>query len=97
MDSTERHILNVLAEAGSTGISVRMLVLNVYNLSSTLFERPCLDDIAVRVRRFVARNSATPASLLERMDRRGYYRLNLARSAEARQLELAFSDEAGDV
>lgn len=91
--SYKRHILKVLAEVGTMGISVKNLSKHVFNMSSTLFEQPDMDDVRRNVRQFLLRNSKNSSSLIENMERWGYYRLNTNRSYEAKQLMLSFSEE----
>lgn len=89
----ERHILEVLAEAGTVGISVKNLSKHVFNMSSTLFEQPDMDEVRRNVRQFLLRNSKDGASPIEHMERWGYYRLNPNRSNMDQQLKLIFCDE----
>lgn len=91
MVTYDRYIIDVLVKVGNKGISLRNLVRGVYNLSHTFFFSPDYDDVYRHVQQYVLRNSKTPSSLIERMDVRGYYRLNKA-SKEAEQLMLEFED-----
>ena len=79
-------ILSVLAEAGEGGISVQSVIRHVYNMNCTLFAQPDLQAIQTYVRGFLLRNSRTPKSLIAKTGRRGYYKLNTAANAKARQI-----------
>lgn len=93
----DEHILKILSEVGESGISIQNLVTNVYNMSRTLFSSPIYDDVDRCVRRYIRHNSGTVQSLIERMDRRGFYRLNTSRSAYACQLMLQFGEVDSDI
>lgn len=88
----ERHILRVMAEAGSVGISVKNLSTHVFNMSSTLFEKPDMADVRRQVRLFLARNTKGHAPLIEHTGQWGHYRLNATRLETARQLMLDFTE-----
>lgn len=77
----------------SKGISLRNLVRSVYNLSRTFFFSPEYDDVYRYVQQYVRKNSKSPSSIIERMEVRGYYRLNKA-SKEAKQLMLEFESKS---
>jgi len=89
----DRQILQVLAEAGAKGISIKALVKHVYNLNVSLFFTPDLDEISAYVRRYVQRNSKRRQALIEGAGRRGCYRLNARQNAAARQLLLDFQQK----
>jgi len=91
----EQEIRNILAAVGDEGITVQKLAMHVYNERNGLFEQADLDDIRRHVQRFLLKNSQSAASLVERMDERGRYRLN-PHSAETMQLMLDFSEPADD-
>ena len=88
----DNHILQILSEAGGDGISVRSLVKHVYNLNSTLFSQPDLQEISSYVRRYLKKNSKSAQSFIVHTGRRGYYRLNTQNNADARQLMLEFRE-----
>lgn len=48
------------------------------------------------MQQFLLRNSKTSQSLIERMEKRGYYRLN-PQAAEAKQLMFEFTDECESI
>ncbi len=87
----EQQVLQILTEVGERGISVGKLAKHVYNMNCTLFYQPDLQEIKQQVWRYLQRSIRPPQSLIERMERRGYYRLNMKGSAVARQLVLDFS------
>lgn len=88
----EQHILRILSDVGERGISVRLLVKHVYNLSCTLFFQPDFREVYTYTQRYLLSHSRSPKSVIERTGKRGYYRLNTRGSQEARQLVLQFHD-----
>ncbi|UKK51885.1 hypothetical protein L6472_04685 [Prevotella sp. E13-17] len=91
--SYDQQILHILSEVGERGISVSLLAKHVYNMSSTLFSQPDLQEVHQYVQQYLLRNSKSPQSLIESTGRRGYYRLNTQNNADARQLMLDFAEE----
>ena len=89
----EQQILKILSKVGERGIHVALLTKHVYNLNSTLFFQPDLQELHHAVQQYLLRNSKSPQSLVESTGRRGYYRLNTQGSADARQLMLEFRDD----
>lgn len=91
----EKHILDVLAEAGEEGINVHKLSMHVYNLSCTLFEQPDASLIHKYVQRYLLRKSKQSPSIIESMPQRGYYRLRELPPMSIKQLLIDFyEDEA---
>lgn len=88
----DKQILLILTEVGERGISVQAIAKHVYNMNCTFFHQPDYEEIRTYVQQFLLRNSKSSQSLVERTDRRGYYRLNATGSADAQQLLLQFSD-----
>ena len=88
----DRQILQILTEVGERGINVQLLAKHLYNMNSTLFSSPDLEDIRSYVQQYLLKNSKSPQSLIESTGRRGYYRLNTQNNADARQLLLAFRE-----
>ena len=89
----DRQILQILTEVGEKGINVQLLAKHIYNLNSTLFASPDIEDIRSYVQQYLLKNSKSSASLVESMERRGYYRLNTQNNADARQLMITFREE----
>lgn len=92
----DQQILQLLSAAGQRGISVQALSKHVYNMNATFFAQPDLEELRAYIQQFLLRNSKSEQSLIERTDRRGHYRLNTARNADARQLALAFQPHPSD-
>ena len=76
---------------GDRGISLRNLARSVYNLSRTFFFTPDYDEVYRHVQQFLSRNSKSPSSIVERMETKGYYRIN-KNSTAAKQLMLEFGE-----
>ena len=92
----DRQILQILTEVGEKGINIQLLVKHIYNMNSTLFSSPNLEDIRSYVQQFLLKNSKSAQSLIENTGRRGYYRLNTQNNADARQLLLEFREPAAE-
>ena len=88
----DRQILQILTEVGERGISVQLLAKHLYNLNCTLFFTPDIEEIRSYVQQYLLKNSKLAQSLIESTGRRGYYRLNTANNANARQLVLEFRE-----
>ncbi len=89
----DRQILRILTDVGDRGISVQLLAKHVYNQNSTLFFSPDFAEIRTYVQQYLLKNSKSPASLIESMEHRGYYRLNTRNNADAQQLVLEFREQ----
>lgn len=92
----DRQILRILSDVGEQGISVQLLAKHVYNQNVSLFYMPDMDEIRSYVQQYLLKNSKSPASLVESMERRGFYRLNTQNNADARQLVLEFQESGKD-
>ena len=93
MTTYEQHILRILSEVGPKGISLGLLAKHVYNLSSGLFTNVVYDDVYRVVQQYLLSHSVHPRDLVERMEKRGYYRLNANAGEAAQQLILCFSTD----
>jgi hypothetical protein len=92
----DRQIQQILTEVGERGINVQLLAKHLYNMNSTLFSSPNLEDIRSYVQQYLLKNSKSPQSLIESTGRRGYYRLNTRNNADARQLILEFREPVAE-
>lgn len=88
----DRDILDILKEAGSEGLGVQKIARHVFNAHNTFFGTLSFEDVYGCVRQFLYRNSRSRSSLIEKMEVRGLYRLNMS-SSEAQQLMLSFEDD----
>lgn len=88
----DRQILKILSDVGEQGISVQLLAKHVYNLNVSLFFTPEIDEIRSYVQQYLLKNSKSATSLVESMERRGYYRLNTQNNSDARQLMIEFHE-----
>lgn len=87
------NIMNVLSEAGKKGLKFPLIVRNVYNKNVSLFEDANnIVEIRKEVLRFLLQNSISSTSPIERMEKRGYYRIN-PNSDKNIQLQFDFSGE----
>jgi len=89
----DRQILEILTDVGERGISVQLLSKHVFNINASLFFMPNMEEIRTYVQQYLLKNSKSPSSLIESMDRRGYYRLNTQNNPDARQLMIKFREE----
>jgi hypothetical protein len=92
----DRQILQILTEVGEKGINVQLLTKNLYNMNSTLFFSPDIEEIRSYVQQYLLKNSKSAQSLIESTGRRGYYRLNTQNNADARQLLLEFREPVAE-
>lgn len=91
-----QEILNILREAGDRGLSLRKIVLHVYNQQNDLFHTVSMQETKMEVKKFLLANSRKPNGLVERV-RRGVYRLN-RKACKCNQFLLQFDqDEDQDV
>ena len=89
----DRQILEILTDVGDKGISVQQLSKHLFNMNTSFFFTPNLEEIRTYVQQYLLKNSKSPSSLIESMDRRGYYRLNTQNNPDARQLMIEFREE----
>ena len=89
----DQQILKILTEAGERGISVQVICKHVYNMNRTFFVTPDYEEIRSYVQQYLLKNSKSNQSLIESTGQRGYYRLNMTGSSDARQLLLQFREE----
>lgn len=87
----EKDIINILYEAGDTGLSVHKIAIHVHNSRNTLFAPIAFDEVRYGVQKWLLANSRTTSSLVEHCNKRGMYRLN-PKSQEAQKLMLQFGD-----
>ena len=80
----DQQILDILTAVGEKGISVQLLAKHVYNSNLSFFFTPNLEEIRAYIQQY----------LLEKMERRGYYRLNTQNNPDARQLLIDFREES---
>ena len=90
----DQQILDILTAVGEKGISVQLLAKHVYNSNLSFFYTPNLEEIRVYIQQYLLKNSKQPSSLIEKMERRGYYRLNTQNNPDARQLIIDFREES---
>ena len=93
--SEEETLLGLgwLFKEGKLANDGEKLSKHVFNKNASLFFTPNLEEIRAYVQQFLLKNSKSPSSLIESMDRRGYYRLNTQNNPDARQLMIEFREE----
>lgn len=72
------------------GLSVHKISLHVYNALNSLFNPLNYDDLYHDVQQYLQRNSKNEASIIERAEKRGYYRINSNPEIKG-QLQLEFA------
>lgn len=74
------------------GLSIRAISKHVYNRHNTFFEQADMDDIKVRVTRFLSTRSRTRHPIIVNTGRRGVYKLNPKLNLPA-EMRLEFDDD----
>lgn len=87
----ENIILEVLKEAGDTGLPVSKITHHVYNASNSLSHDIAWDDVKSYVSTFLLKQSRNPNSLIEKTEKRGYYALKIKNTDDS-QLLFQFSN-----
>ena len=85
VDTLERHIIDILAEAGPRGLRVGKIVRYVFNASNSMFAPADMSEVTRYVRNYVRQNSRRSNSILAGTGKWGVYKLNM-RSPSARAL-----------
>ena len=86
----DEQILYLMAKVGDRGLSVNLIAKHLYNLNSSLFFTPNIENIKRYVRTFLAKNSQTANSIILKMDKKGCYKLN-PNTPAVHQLMIDFS------
>lgn len=84
-------VIRIMLEAGNKGISLRYLVLHVYNTCNSLFHPVSRKEVRDYVYHLVRNHSSLPTDPFERIGW-GRYRINL-RSQKVVQAYIDFSGE----
>ena len=84
-------VIRIMLEAGNKGISLRFLVLHVYNASNSLFHSVTKEEVREYVYNLVRNHSTLPTDPFERIGW-GRYRINL-RSQKVVQSYIDFNGE----
>lgn len=71
----DEEIYRVLAMVGQRGLTVKKISLHVHNACNGLFESIGYDEVYSYVKDFLYRTSMKKQSPIERMEKRGLYRL----------------------
>lgn len=89
--SMKEAVIRIMLEAGNKGISLRFLVLHVYNASNSLFHSVTKEEVREYVYNLVRNHSTLPTDPFERIGW-GRYRINL-RSQKVVQSYIDFNGE----
>lgn len=95
VDTLERHIIDILAEAGSRGLRVGKIARYVFNASNSMFAPADIGEVTRYVRNYVRRNSRKRGAILAGTGKRGVYKLNM-RSQSARALLREINGDTDD-
>ena len=87
----DKDIIKILKEAGTQGLSVRKIVMHVYNANNSFFDDTDVKVVARYVYSFLQRNSKGGDSMVEHTGQKGIYRLNM-NSRQTSQLMLQFTE-----
>lgn len=91
----ERDILQVLSEATNTGMPLRRIALNVYNIRNSLFEPLDQSVVYSEIAEWLRTKSSQSGSPIMKCDKRGYYTLN-PNSPQVQQLMMQFTTSEED-
>ena len=92
--SMKETVIRIMLEAGNKGISLRYLVLHVYNAYNSLFHPVSKEEVREYVYHLVRNHSTLPTDPFERIGW-GRYRINL-RSQKVIQAYIDFSGEQNE-
>lgn len=90
MANYNSDIIDILSKAPE-GLSIRNIARHVYNRHNTFFEHADMEDIKMRVTRFVTSRSRTRHPIIVNAGRRGVYKLN-DNITESLEMSLCFDD-----
>ena len=92
----EREIMLVLREAGDSGMPLRRISLNVFNMKNSFFQPLVPEEVHREVAEWLQQESKKSNSPVTKAETRGWYRLN-PNSQQVQQLMLEFlaDDEVG--
>ena len=89
----KQQVLRILLDVGQRGMSAALLSRHVYNLNTTFFFQPDIDEIRRKVWAFLQRNAHSRRPLVEHTDRHGYYRLSRRGIIYTRKMLASLSDD----
>lgn len=92
--SMKETVIRIMLEAGNKGISLRYLVLHVYNAYNSLFHPVSKEEVREYVYHLVRNHSTLPTDPFERIGW-GRYKINL-RSQKVIQAYIDFSGEQNE-
>ena len=88
----DQDILLILNEAGAKGLHVSKIARHVFNQRNGLFDTVSFDEVRHYVSSFLNKSSKRPNAVVEKMNARGFYRINHL-SGVSRQLMFDFREE----
>ena len=92
----DQEILRVLTMAGSDGLKSEKVARHVFNACNSMFSPLSYKDVRAYVSQFLIRCAKDPASVIEKGEGHGVYRLNFG-ARETQQLVLRFGVHEDDV
>lgn len=92
----ESVILNILREAGDTGMPLRRIALNVFNLTNSLFNPIERENVYNDVAEWLRSESSKSGACIEKAETRGWYRLN-NNSSKVQQMMMEFQPKDEDM
>ncbi len=72
----ERNILIVLSEAGSKGLSLKRIALNIYNMHNSIFEPLEYDKVYGSVAQWLRQESMRSQGTVRKTEHWGHYTIN---------------------
>lgn len=84
--------MTILGEAAQTGLPLRRIALNVYNMSNTFFTPLEKKDVYADVSEYLRKMSVYKDAPVKKMSKRGWYVLNYD-SLMVQQLLIDFSED----
>lgn len=90
--ATDLQILQLLAKAGSRGLTCKMLAKHIYNANNSLFEAASFADIYRDTHACLVKMARQKDPFIEKTGQWGYYRINKENIERAQNFPLNFLD-----
>lgn len=89
----EQQIVELLAKAGTRGMTCKKLAKHLYNANNSLFETLSFDDIYRELQAYFYKKTKTRNSYIEKTGQWGYYRLNVEKLNTSLGWLIDYNDE----